>query len=94
MAERHGAATIDKICAAAYRIPTDRPEAGGTFCGISRLRHIEWFHDHARIEQMLFDGAPVVRDGNIAPDLTRFGHALSLKAEDTAPFHAFGEALT
>ena len=28
-------------------------------CAAPRLRHIEWFHDHVRIEHMLFDGAPV-----------------------------------
>ena len=28
-----------------------------------RFRHCEWFRDHVRIEAMLFDGAPVPRDG-------------------------------
>jgi L-alanine-DL-glutamate epimerase-like enolase superfamily enzyme len=63
-------------------------------CGIPRLRHVEWFHDHVRIEQMLFDGAPVVQDGNITPDLSRFGHGLRFKAEDAAPYHVAGETLT
>ena len=27
-------------------------------CAAPRVRHLEWFHDHVRIEQMLFDGAP------------------------------------
>jgi L-alanine-DL-glutamate epimerase-like enolase superfamily enzyme len=47
-----------------------------------RLRHLEWFHDHVRIEQMLFDGAPVAKDGAIAPDLTRPGHGLTFKRQD------------
>ena len=47
-----------------------------------RFRHLEWFHDHARIEAMLFDGAPVPRGGRIAPDLTRPGHGLTLKTRD------------
>lgn len=47
-----------------------------------RLRHLEWFHDHVRIERMLFDGSPVPRDGAIAPDLSRPGHGLTLKARD------------
>lgn len=47
-----------------------------------RFRHLEWFHDHVRIEGMLFDGAPVPRDGTIAPDLTRPGHGLTLKTRD------------
>ncbi len=55
-------------------------------CAATRLRHLEWFHDHVRIEQMLFDGAPVARDGAIAPDLTRPGHGLTLKRADAEPF--------
>ncbi|WP_091714123.1 enolase C-terminal domain-like protein [Methylobacterium phyllostachyos] len=46
------------------------------------FRHLEWFHDHVRIERMLFDGAPKARDGAIAPDLTRPGHGLILKTPD------------
>ena len=30
-------------------------------CAAPRLRHVEWFHDHVRIERMLFDGAPCRR---------------------------------
>ncbi|WP_407150673.1 enolase C-terminal domain-like protein [Bradyrhizobium sp. ORS 86] len=62
-------------------------------CAVPGLRHIEWFHDHVRIEQMLFDGAPALRDGDIAPDLSRFGHGLGFKAVDAAPYHTSGEAL-
>lgn len=47
-----------------------------------RFRHLEWFHDHVRIEAMFFDGAPVARDGAIKPDLSRLGHGLLLKAQD------------
>jgi L-alanine-DL-glutamate epimerase-like enolase superfamily enzyme len=28
-----------------------------------RLRHVEYFHDHVRIERMLFDGVPPLRHG-------------------------------
>ncbi|HTV87692.1 MAG TPA: enolase C-terminal domain-like protein, partial [Stellaceae bacterium] len=51
-------------------------------CAAPRLRHLEWFHDHARIEHMLFDGAPVPRDGRIAPDLSRPGLGLDFKRRD------------
>ncbi|MEJ8796399.1 enolase C-terminal domain-like protein [Trinickia caryophylli] len=50
------------------------------------LRHQEWFHDHVRIEAMLFDGAPPLRDGSIAPDLTRPGCGLALKHRDAERF--------
>ena len=51
-------------------------------CAVPRLRHLEWFHDHARIEGMLFDGAPAPHEGAIRPDLSRAGHGLTLKASD------------
>jgi L-alanine-DL-glutamate epimerase-like enolase superfamily enzyme len=51
-------------------------------CAAPRLRNIEWFHDHARIEDMLFDGAPQPQDGMISPDLARPGHGLNFKHQD------------
>lgn len=53
-----------------------------------RLAHIEWFHDHVRIEQMLFDGAPQLKNGRIAPDLSRPGNGLSLRRADAAKYEA------
>jgi L-alanine-DL-glutamate epimerase-like enolase superfamily enzyme len=55
-------------------------------CAASRLRHLEWFHDHVRIEHMLFDGAPTPRDGKIAPDLSRPGFGLAFKQRDAERF--------
>lgn len=55
-------------------------------CAVPRLRHLEWFHDHVRIEAMLFDGAPVARDGFITPDLTRPGLGLVFKERDAERF--------
>ncbi|MDR5815150.1 MULTISPECIES: enolase C-terminal domain-like protein [unclassified Caballeronia] len=51
-------------------------------CAAPRLRHQEWFHDHVRIEQMLFDGAPRAVDGAITPDLSRPGCGLEFKYTD------------
>jgi L-alanine-DL-glutamate epimerase-like enolase superfamily enzyme len=55
-------------------------------CALPRLRHLEWFHDHVRIEQMLFDGAPLASDGVIRPDPGRPGHGLTLKERDAEKF--------
>ena len=41
------------------------------------LRHLEYFHDHVRIEHMLFDGALEPRGGALHPDLARPGSASS-----------------
>lgn len=55
-------------------------------CAAPRMRHLEWFHDHVRIERMFFDGAPQPRDGRIAPDLTRPGHGLTFRRGDAARY--------
>jgi hypothetical protein len=53
-------------------------------CAAPRLRHIEWFHDHVRIERLVFDGVPAPRNGVITPDRTRPGHGLTFKEKDAA----------
>jgi L-alanine-DL-glutamate epimerase-like enolase superfamily enzyme len=53
-------------------------------CAAPRVRHIEWFHDHVRIERMLFDGAPRPERGLVRPDLSRPGHGLDFKRADAA----------
>ena len=55
-------------------------------CAALQLRHMEWFHDHVRIEHMLFEGAPEPRDGFIAPDFSRPGIGISLKRADAEPY--------
>ncbi|HEY2413669.1 MAG TPA: enolase C-terminal domain-like protein [Pirellulaceae bacterium] len=51
---------------------------------IADLRHMEYFHDHIRIEQMLFDGVVSPIAGRLAPDLSRPGMGLELKAAAVA----------
>jgi L-alanine-DL-glutamate epimerase-like enolase superfamily enzyme len=51
-------------------------------CSVQGLRHLEWFHDHVRIERAVFDGAPVPRAGCITPDPQRPGLGLEFKAAD------------
>ena len=55
-------------------------------CAVAQLRHLEYFHDHARIEQMLFDGAPTPVYGQLRPDLSRPGLGLDFKHQDAAPW--------
>jgi L-alanine-DL-glutamate epimerase-like enolase superfamily enzyme len=57
-------------------------------CAIPNFRHVEYFHDHVRIEAMLFDGAAGARDGAIAPDLSRPGLGIEFKHADAARFAA------
>jgi len=57
-------------------------------CAAPRLRHLEYFHDHVRIERMLFDGVPEPRDGLLRPDPARPGIGLELRRADAARFAA------
>jgi len=54
----------------------------------SQLVHVEYFHDHARIEKMLFDGLPSVRGGMLIPDHSRPGLGVELKEADAQRFAA------
>jgi L-alanine-DL-glutamate epimerase-like enolase superfamily enzyme len=67
-------APMSSHCAAALHVPLG--------CALRRMRHAEYFHDHARIERMLFDGARDPEDGALQPDLTRPGLGLEFKWRD------------
>jgi L-alanine-DL-glutamate epimerase-like enolase superfamily enzyme len=53
---------------------------------VPNLRHQEWFHDHARIEQLLFDGCAEPRDGLLTVPDDVAGHGLTWRAEAAEPF--------
>jgi L-alanine-DL-glutamate epimerase-like enolase superfamily enzyme len=53
------------------------------------FRHLEYFHDHARIEAMLFDGAAAPVDGVLRPDSSRPGLGLDFKHADAERFQVW-----
>jgi hypothetical protein len=55
-------------------------------CAAPRARNLEYFHDHARIEQAIFDGAPRPDAGVLRPDRGRPGLGLELKRADAERF--------
>jgi L-alanine-DL-glutamate epimerase-like enolase superfamily enzyme len=57
-------------------------------CAASRIRNLEYFHDHVRIEQMLFEGVLHPRDGALHPDRTRAGLGIALKRTEAARYAA------
>ncbi|MFI7423979.1 enolase C-terminal domain-like protein [Nonomuraea sp. NPDC049684] len=57
------------------------PAAAGT----ANLRHVEWFHDHQRIEAELFDGAADPSGGLARPRPDAPGHGLELRAAAAEP---------
>ena len=50
------------------------------------LRHIEYFHDHVRIESRFFDGTPDPEGGNLTPDPQRPGIGLEFKRKDAEQY--------
>ena len=58
-------------------------------CSVPQFRHVEYFHDHARIEAMLFDGFIVPHNGELRPDRSRAGMGLKFKHRDAEPFLAW-----
>jgi L-alanine-DL-glutamate epimerase-like enolase superfamily enzyme len=57
-------------------------------CSATAVRHLEYFHDHVRIEQMFFDGIVPPVNGELRPDLSRPGMGIELKHSDAERFAA------
>lgn len=55
-------------------------------CSVPRAVHMEFFHDHARIERIFFDGFCEPRQGQMKPDPSRPGMGLELKTKDAEKF--------
>lgn len=76
---------VGALCAAhevalsAHTAPSIHAHVG---CAIGPLIHVEYFHDHVRIERMLFDGVLEPMGGKLVPDLSRPGLGLELRRAD------------
>lgn len=57
-------------------------------CAATPFMNLEYFHDHVRIETMIFDGLPQLINGELQPDLSRAGIGLELKHQDAKKFAA------
>jgi L-alanine-DL-glutamate epimerase-like enolase superfamily enzyme len=55
---------------------------------LEQLIHLEYFHDHVRIEHLLFDGVVSPREGALLPDLDRPGMGLELKRAEAERYAA------
>ena len=80
-----GLLRADGLCCAAelpfsaHCVPAVMAHVG---CAMRSLLHCEHFFDHARVERLLFDGAPAPRDGALIPDRSRPGLGLELRRAD------------
>jgi L-alanine-DL-glutamate epimerase-like enolase superfamily enzyme len=59
---------------------------------VPNLRHLEWFHDHVRIEDMFFDGTLDPAGGTVTPDPTAPGNGLTVR-EDVLHRYQVGDAV-
>jgi L-alanine-DL-glutamate epimerase-like enolase superfamily enzyme len=55
---------------------------------LEQFVHLEYFHDHVRIEHMLFDGVVEPVDGELTPDPDRPGTGLELKRQEAERYAA------
>lgn len=55
-------------------------------CAAEPVRHLEYFHDHVRIEHLLFDGALDPGNGRLEPDRSRLGLGLEFKSTDARQY--------
>lgn len=61
-------------------------------CAVVPFRHVEYFHDHVRLEALLFDGTLTQHDGYLEPDRTASGNGLALRRSDADPYCVFRSA--
>nr|WP_245979447.1 enolase C-terminal domain-like protein [Streptomyces diacarni] len=80
--------------AAAHRVDLSAhcaPAASAhAFCAVERLRHLEYFHDHVRVEERLFDGVPRPVGGALRPAHDRPGLGLQVRWADAEPYRVHG----
>jgi len=57
-------------------------------CAAQTAVHVEYFHDHVRIERMFFDGVLDPKDGRLTPSHARPGLGIELRESDLKQFAA------
>lgn len=60
------------------------------FCAVPRVRHLEYFHTHARLEGLAFDGVPSPQGGALRPDPSRTGLGLGVRWTDLERYRVHG----
>lgn len=80
---------VDALCRA-WHLPLSAHTAPAIHmhacCASSQAIHLEYFHDHARIESLIFDGAQPPKDGDLKPDLSRCGLGLDIRRAELSRY--------
>jgi len=59
-----------------------------TLAAVPNVRHLEWFHDHVRIEQLCFSGTADPVQGEL-PVPEGAGHGLTFRSRDVCGYRVF-----
>jgi L-alanine-DL-glutamate epimerase-like enolase superfamily enzyme len=76
-------AAAHNLPVSAHCAPSLHAHAGAA---VPNLRHVEYFHDHQRIEGLLFDGTLSPEGGTLTPDQGRPGLGMALRHADAERF--------
>ncbi|EHR49374.1 enolase superfamily enzyme related to L-alanine-DL-glutamate epimerase [Saccharomonospora marina XMU15] len=82
-----GMCTTHQLDLSAHCAPAASAHA---FCAVKRLRHLEYFHDHIRCEDIAFDGTLSPEGGQLRPDPHRPGLGLEVRWRDLEPLRVHG----
>ncbi|HWD02047.1 MAG TPA: enolase C-terminal domain-like protein [Amycolatopsis sp.] len=84
-----GLAAAHQIGLSAHCAPAVSAHA---FCAVPTMRHLEYFHDHVRIEKLAFDGTLTPSDGALRPDPHRSGLGLAVRWDRMERYRVHGTA--
>jgi L-alanine-DL-glutamate epimerase-like enolase superfamily enzyme len=82
------AATLAEAAGVAFSAHTSPSIHAHAGCAAPEIAHVEYFHDHVRIESMLFDGVLEPAAGLLRPDPGRPGLGLELRSQDAERYRA------
>ncbi|HJP76263.1 MAG TPA: enolase C-terminal domain-like protein [Pseudonocardiaceae bacterium] len=82
-----GAAAAHETDLSAHCAPAVSAHA---FCAVPTRRHLEYFHDHVRLEQLAFDGTLSPVNGALRPDPDRPGLGLDVRWADLDRYRVHG----
>ncbi len=78
-----------RVACSAHTAPTIHAHV---CCAVPGARHVEYFHDHARIERMFFDGSIEPREGRLRPDPAAPGFGVQPRWNDLDPYRTWSSA--
>ncbi|MBA2608755.1 MAG: mandelate racemase [Actinobacteria bacterium] len=61
-------------------------------CAVPGARDVEWFHDHVRLERLVFEGTLEPIGGRLVPDMERVGLGVELKTSDADKYVTWASA--